>query len=223
MRKALICPAKSRQLCPTLCDPMDGRPPGSAVPGILQARTLEWVAISLNEVAQSCLTLHDPMDCGPPGSSVHGIFQARVLEWGAIAFSVWFVVITNFMVLITTTVANIKLPVESHWTWSWEDRWKISRSHKPVWAAFSILLGMYQVQMKGEEKVTKINSKLSGLNVFIDICRVYQKDEDDFVVQLLSRVELFATQWTAAHQAHLSSPISWSLFKFLFIESVILI
>ena len=37
--------AKSRQSCPTLCDPMDGSPPGSPVPGILQARILEWVAI----------------------------------------------------------------------------------------------------------------------------------------------------------------------------------
>ena len=38
--------AKSLQLCPTLCDPRDGSPPGSPIPGILQARTLEWVAIS---------------------------------------------------------------------------------------------------------------------------------------------------------------------------------
>ena len=37
---------KSRQSCLTLCDPRDGSPPGSPVPGILQARTLEWVAIS---------------------------------------------------------------------------------------------------------------------------------------------------------------------------------
>ena len=37
--------AKSLQLCPTLCDPIDGSPPGSLVHGILQARTLEWVAI----------------------------------------------------------------------------------------------------------------------------------------------------------------------------------
>ena len=36
------------QLCPTLCDPIDGSPPGSPVPGILQARTLEWVAISFS-------------------------------------------------------------------------------------------------------------------------------------------------------------------------------
>ena len=40
--------AKSLQLCPTLCDPIEGRPPGSAFPGILQARTLEWVAISFS-------------------------------------------------------------------------------------------------------------------------------------------------------------------------------
>ena len=45
---AAAAAAKSLQLCPTLCDPIDGSPPGSPVPGILQARTLEWVAISLS-------------------------------------------------------------------------------------------------------------------------------------------------------------------------------
>ena len=40
--------AKSLQLCPTLCDPIDGSPPGSPVPGILQVRILEWVAISFS-------------------------------------------------------------------------------------------------------------------------------------------------------------------------------
>ena len=40
--------AKSLQLYPTLCNPIDGSPPGSAIPGILQARTLEWVAISFS-------------------------------------------------------------------------------------------------------------------------------------------------------------------------------
>ena len=42
--------AKSLQSCPTLCDPVDGSPPGSPVPGILQAKTLEWVAISFSNV-----------------------------------------------------------------------------------------------------------------------------------------------------------------------------
>ena len=40
--------AKSLQSCPTLCDPIDGSAPGSAIPGILQARTREWVAISFS-------------------------------------------------------------------------------------------------------------------------------------------------------------------------------
>ena len=97
-QNAAAAAAKSLQLCPTLCDPIDGNPKGSPVPGILQARTLEWVAISFSnawklkvksesEVVQSCPTLSDPMDCSLPGSSAHGIFQARVLEWGAIAVS----------------------------------------------------------------------------------------------------------------------------------------
>ena len=42
--------AKSLQSCPTLCNPIDGSPPGSPIPGILQARTLEWVAISFSNV-----------------------------------------------------------------------------------------------------------------------------------------------------------------------------
>ena len=44
----ILAAAKSLQSCPTLCDPIDGSPPGSPVPGILQARTLEWVAISFS-------------------------------------------------------------------------------------------------------------------------------------------------------------------------------
>ena len=45
---AAAAAAKSLQSCPTLCDPIDGSPPGSPVPGILQARTVEWVAISFS-------------------------------------------------------------------------------------------------------------------------------------------------------------------------------
>ena len=46
---AAAAAAKSLQSCPTLCDPIDGSPPGSPIPGILQARTLEWVAISFSK------------------------------------------------------------------------------------------------------------------------------------------------------------------------------
>ena len=104
------------QSCPTLCNPMDCSPPGSSAHGILQARILEWLAISFSrgsslprdrtqvscgrhfnlwatreaqesKVAQSCPTLCDRMDCSLPGFSVHGIFQTKVLEWVAISFS----------------------------------------------------------------------------------------------------------------------------------------
>ena len=85
--------AKSLQPCPTLCDPIDGSPPGSPVPGILPGKNtgvgchflLQCMKVkSESEVAQSCPTLRYPTDCSLPGSSVHGVFQARVLEWGAI-------------------------------------------------------------------------------------------------------------------------------------------
>ena len=87
--------AKLLQSCPTLCDPRNGSPPGSPIPGILQANTgvdchflLQGMKVkSESEVAQACPTLSSPMDCSLPGSSIHGIFQARVLEWDAIAFS----------------------------------------------------------------------------------------------------------------------------------------
>ena len=95
-KKHVYATAKSLQSCPTLCNPIDGSPPGSPIPGILQARTLEWVAISFSnawkvksesEVTQSCPALRNPMDCSILGSSAYGIFKARVLERGAIAFS----------------------------------------------------------------------------------------------------------------------------------------
>ena len=96
-----VC-AKSLQSCPTLCDPVDGSPSGSPVPGILQARTrvgchflLQRMKVkSESEVTQSCLTIRDPMDCSLPGFSIHGIFQARVLEWGAISY---FVILIDFL------------------------------------------------------------------------------------------------------------------------------
>ena len=93
---AAAAAAKSLQSCPTLCSPIDGSPLGSSVPGILQARILEWFAISFSnawkwKVKMKSLShvwlLATPLDCSLPGSSVHGIFQARVLEWGAIVAS----------------------------------------------------------------------------------------------------------------------------------------
>ena len=72
--------AKSLQSCPTLCYPTDGSPPGSTVPGILQARTLEWIAFSFSNVWKWCrsvVSLSDPMDCSPPGSSIQCYVNRR--------------------------------------------------------------------------------------------------------------------------------------------------
>ena len=89
--------AKLLQLCPTLCDPIDGCPPGSPRPwdspgkntGVGCHFLLQCMKVkSESEVAQLCPTLIDPTDCSPLGSSFHWIFQARVLEWGGIAFFV---------------------------------------------------------------------------------------------------------------------------------------
>ena len=90
-----VAAAKSCQLCPTLCDPIDGSPPGSRPWDSLGKNTgvgchflLQCIKVkSESEVTQLCPTLCDPMDYSLPGSSIHGISQARVLEWVAIAFS----------------------------------------------------------------------------------------------------------------------------------------
>ena len=106
---AAAAAAASCQSCPTLCDPIDGSPPGSPVPvdspgkntGVGCHFLLQCVKVkSESEVAQSCLTLSDPMDCSPPGSSAHGIFQARVLEWGAIV---------NVLMSLNFTLKMIKM------------------------------------------------------------------------------------------------------------------
>ena len=109
---AAAAAAKSLQSCPTLCDPIDGSPPGSRPWDSLGKNTgvgchflLQCMKVkSQSEVTQSCPTLRDPMDCSPPSSSVHGIFQARGLEWGAITFSSmeYYSAIINELYLHTT-------------------------------------------------------------------------------------------------------------------------
>jgi len=93
---AAAAAAKSLQSCLTLCDPIDGSPPGSPVPGILQARTMEWVASSFSnawkwkvkvKLLSHVLLLATPWTAAYQAPLSNGILQARVLEWGAIAFS----------------------------------------------------------------------------------------------------------------------------------------
>ena len=88
--------AKSLQLCPTLCNPIDGSPPGSPCPWDSPGKNTEvgchfllqrTKVKSESEVAQSGPTVSDPVDCSLPGSSVHGILQERILEWVAMPSS----------------------------------------------------------------------------------------------------------------------------------------
>ena len=127
-----VAATKLLQSCPTLCDPIDDSPPGSPIPGILQARTLEWVAISFSNaskwkvkmkslsrarlLATPCAAAH--------GSSVHGIFQARVLEWGAIAFSQVVLEVKN----THASAGDIRDFGFNPWAWkiTWSRKWKPS-------------------------------------------------------------------------------------------------
>ena len=94
--------AKSLQSCPTLCDPIDGSPPGSPVPGILQARTLEWVAISFSnawklkvkvKLLSRVRLLATPWTAAYQAPSSMGFSrQEWVLEWGAVTFSMDYIV-----------------------------------------------------------------------------------------------------------------------------------
>ena len=74
----------------TLCDPIDGSPPGSTIPGILQARTLEWGAIAFSVVILSDFQIYfhefvsdslRPYGLWPPGSPVYVILPTRILKW----------------------------------------------------------------------------------------------------------------------------------------------
>ena len=88
------CPAaaaKSLQSCPTLCDPIDGSPPGSPIPGILQARTLEWVAISFSDAWKWKVKVKSLSRVRPSATPWTAAFQAppsigfsRQENWGGV-------------------------------------------------------------------------------------------------------------------------------------------
>ena len=100
-------------------DPMDCSPPGSPVPGILQARTLGWVDISFSNAwkwkvkvkSLSCVwLLATPWTAAHQAPPIYGIFQARVLEWGAIALEHLFQQTTKFWCRFRTGGASGKQP-----------------------------------------------------------------------------------------------------------------
>ena len=91
---ATAAAAKSLQLCPILWDPIDGSPPGSLVPGILQARVLEWVSISFSnawkwKVKENSLSrvrlLATPWTAAYQAPPSMGFSRQEYWSWGAIA------------------------------------------------------------------------------------------------------------------------------------------
>ena len=90
---AAVAAAKSLQSCLTLCDPIDGSPPGCPVPGILQARMLEWVAISFSNAWKwkvKVKSLSRVWLLVTPWTQAHQVPPSMGFsrqEWGAIAFS----------------------------------------------------------------------------------------------------------------------------------------
>ena len=111
-------------------------------PWDLQARTLEWVAISFSnalkwkvksesEVTQSCPTLSDPMDCNPPVPSDYGVFQARILEGTVISFSRG-----SFQPRDWTCIASVSCIVGIFFTQAclWIlSKWKSVAFHNYIW------------------------------------------------------------------------------------------
>ena len=111
--------AKSLQSCLTLCDPIDGSPPGSPVPGILQARTLEWVAISFSNAWKWKVKVKLLSGIRPSATAWTAAFQAppsmgfsrqELLEWGATAFSGMLVSSTSLFIGRTDAEAPILWP-----------------------------------------------------------------------------------------------------------------
>ena len=87
--RVMLCYAKSLQSCPTLCDPIDGSPPGSPVPGILQARILEWGAISFSNACMlSCFSRAQL--CATPWRAAHqaplSLGFSRQGHWSGVPF-----------------------------------------------------------------------------------------------------------------------------------------
>ena len=105
---AAAAAAKLLQSCPTLCDPIDGSPSGSPVPGIFQARTLEWVAISFTSAWKwkiKVKSLSRVQLLATPWTAAYQAplsmgFCRQELEWGAIAFSEEISSLSHFIIFL---------------------------------------------------------------------------------------------------------------------------
>ena len=125
-----VAAAKSLQSCPTLCDPIDGSPPGSSVPGILQARTLEWGAISFSNAWKwkvKVKSLSRAQLCATPWTAAHqappSMEFPRQEYWSGVP-------LPSLLALKTLASSQKELSVTLHQVFS-------SHLHKPLGLLFS--------------------------------------------------------------------------------------
>ena len=111
--------AQSLQLCPTLCDPIDGSPPGSPVPGILQARTLEWVAISFPmHESEKWKWSHSVMfdSSQPHGTTAYqappSMGFSRQENWSGVPSTLHRFTLSNFIIILCDSKITIHLLTE---------------------------------------------------------------------------------------------------------------
>ena len=109
--------AKSFQSCPTLCDPIDGSPPGSAVPGILQARTLEWVAIAFSNAWKWKVKVKSLSRVRLLATSWTAAYQAP-LSMGFSRREYWSGLPLPSLSVHVTSVQIQSLPPETMWSWA---------------------------------------------------------------------------------------------------------
>ena len=157
----------------------------------------------------SVMSFCDTMNCHPPSPSVHGILQATILKWVAIISSRGSSRPRDFRSLMSSALAS--------WFFTTSANWEAHHNHlalvisKALWSTYSVYLVV----------------SFSHFNAFniCSYCFVYQLSLPSYCravssVQLLSRVRLFVTPWTAERQASLSITNSWSWLKLISIKSV---
>ena len=134
--KGATAAAKSLQSCPTLWDPIDGSPPGSPIPGILQARTLEWVAISFSNAWKWKWSHSVVSDLVTPWTAAHQA-PPPILKVGILILSSWHlnefdVVITEYLEASLNKPCSVKpLLLWCIWFHSWFLSFFISLLHFP--------------------------------------------------------------------------------------------
>ena len=192
-----IYTAKSLQSCPTLCDPIDGSPPGSPIPGILQARTLEWVAISFSSAWKwkvKVKLLSRVWFAVTPWTTAHrappsmGFSRQEYLNG---------VPLPSLVCIYKLGYGCFTICVSFCCEWI---------SYMDTYIPSFLVLPLPHPTPSYPSRSPRITN-LSSLCITLAIYFTHQS------VQLLSGVWLFATPWTTAHQASLSNTNSQSLPK----------